>query len=194
MHAERNHLIGKDRSCIVEASFCNFDLEICLGSALEILCDRSALVNAANEQLSHGAGIAGQIVTSGGPSIQEESYKYVRDHGHLKTTEVCRTRAGTLPFEFILHAVGPRCNSAKASLSEWEQLVCTVRNAIKLAESLHIENLVCPIISSGIFGFPVEDAVYCHLQAYVIFAQERDPDSSLKKLIFACFTKKSSIL
>lgn len=69
--------------------------------------DVEAIVNAANAMLQHGGGVAGVISRKGGPQIQEESNAWVREHGPVTHANPAYTRAGRLPFRFIIHAVGP---------------------------------------------------------------------------------------
>jgi len=66
-----------------------------------------AIVNAANEHLAHGGGVAGVIVRRGGHVIQEESSRWVREHGPVPTGGAAITTAGQLPARYVIHAVGP---------------------------------------------------------------------------------------
>ncbi|GAF90961.1 unnamed protein product, partial [marine sediment metagenome] len=66
-----------------------------------------AIVNAANEQLAHGGGVAGAIVRAGGREIQDESRRWVREHGDVPTGGAAITGAGELKARYVIHAVGP---------------------------------------------------------------------------------------
>ena len=66
-----------------------------------------AIVNAANERLAHGGGVAGAIVRQGGQVIQAESDEWVQTHGPVRTGTAAITSAGTLPAGHVVHAVGP---------------------------------------------------------------------------------------
>src|SRR2546422_11703553 len=66
-----------------------------------------AIVNAANEYLSHGGGVAGAIVRRGGPKIQHESDAWVNAHGPAQHDRPALTGAGRLPCRAVIHAVGP---------------------------------------------------------------------------------------
>ena len=110
-----------------------------------------AIVNAANEHLAHGGGVAGAIVRRGGYSIQEESNRWVQAHGPVRTGTTAITGAGNLPCRYVIHAVGPVWHNRG---DEPELLVSAVRNALQLATEHGLRSVSLPAISSGIFGFP----------------------------------------
>lgn len=109
-----------------------------------------AIVNAANERLAHGGGLAGAIVRQGGQVIQAESDEWVQTHGPVRTGTGAITSAGTLPARYVIHAVGPVWGSG----DEEEKLAGAVRSALMLAAERDIRSISLPAISSGIFGFP----------------------------------------
>ena len=111
-----------------------------------------AIVNAANERLAHGGGVAGAIVRQGGQVIQAESDKWVQAHGPVPTGTAAITNAGTLPAGYVIHAVGPVWGSG----DEEEKLAGAVRSALVLAAERDMASISLPAISSGIFGFPKE--------------------------------------
>ncbi len=111
-----------------------------------------AIVNAANERLAHGGGLAGAIVRQGGQVIQAESDEWVQAHGPVRTGTAAITGAGTLPARYVVHAVGPVWGSG----DEEKKLAGAVRSALALAAEGDIRSISIPAISSGIFGFPKE--------------------------------------
>jgi O-acetyl-ADP-ribose deacetylase (regulator of RNase III) len=111
-----------------------------------------AIVNAANERLAHGGGVAGAIVRQGGQVIQAESDEWVQAHGPVRTGTAAITSAGTLPARYVIHAVGPVWGSG----DEEKKLAGAVRSALALAAEGDIRSISLPAISSGIFGFPKE--------------------------------------
>ncbi|TSM60564.1 Poly [ADP-ribose] polymerase 9 [Bagarius yarrelli] len=117
-----------------------------------------AVVNAANEDLSHGAGLAGALSRVGGPMIQKWSKDLVRKYGKVSTGSVISTKAGNLPCKMIIHAVGP-CLSLNPTVEELskasELLQETVQNILKRANSENLQSVAIPAISSGIFNFPL---------------------------------------
>jgi O-acetyl-ADP-ribose deacetylase (regulator of RNase III) len=109
-----------------------------------------AIVNAANEHLAHGGGVAGAISRKGGPTIQRESTAWVSEHGPVRTGTAAITGAGELPCRYVIHAVGPVWGSG----DEQAKLASAVRSALDLADQRGLRTLSIPGISSGIFGFP----------------------------------------
>ena len=109
-----------------------------------------AIVNAANEHLAHGGGVAGAISRRGGPTIQRESTAWVREHGPVHTGSAAITGAGNLPCRYVIHAVGPVWGTG----DEEAKLASAVRSALDLAGQHRLRTVSMPGISSGIFGFP----------------------------------------
>ncbi len=134
-----------------------------------------AIVNAANEHLAHGGGVAGAIVRKGGWQIQEESNRWVSEHGPVRTGSAAITGAGSLPASYVIHAVGPVWGSG----DEVRKLSSAISSALSIACNKNLSSIAFPAISSGIFGFPKE------LCAKVFFDTifeyfESHPDCSLK--------------
>ena len=136
-----------------------------------------AIVNAANEHLAHGGGVAGAIIRRGGYEIQEESSRWVREHGPVPTGSAAITGAGKLPARYVIHAVGPVWGSG----DEEARLSSAVRSALELAAQHNIRSISLPAISAGIFGFPKS------LCAQVILSTVRDflaqhPQASVREV------------
>lgn len=72
-----------------------------------LLIDELVIVNAANEMLAHGGGVAGAIRRAGGPSIQRESSEWVRCHGPVREGSAAWTGGGDMMAPIVIHAVGP---------------------------------------------------------------------------------------
>jgi len=138
-----------------------------------------AIVNAANEHLAHGGGVAGAIVRKGGEVIQEESTAWVREHGPVRTGTAAITGAGRLPAAKVIHAVGPVWRGGKSG--EEEDLASAVQSALALASELDLVSISLPAISSGIFGFPKELCAQVILKAVGEFFQKH-PDASVKEV------------
>jgi O-acetyl-ADP-ribose deacetylase len=123
-------------------------LEIVEGDITELEID--AIVNAANEDLQLGSGVAGAIRERGGPSIQEECDRI----GHTPVGTAVMTGAGNLRAKQVIHAVGPRMGEG----DEDRKLSSAVRSALALADRYGLRSIALPAISTGTFGFPMDRA------------------------------------
>ena len=113
-----------------------------------------AIVNAANVNLAHGAGVAGALSRKGGPSIQKESEDYIKKNGPLKTGGVAVTGAGILKCKHLIHGVGPICARYPKAKSQKLLKTC-VRNVLYRAHKLgDVKSMSMPAISSGVYGCP----------------------------------------
>jgi O-acetyl-ADP-ribose deacetylase (regulator of RNase III) len=113
-----------------------------------------AIVNAANEHLQHGGGVAWAIVRRGGDVIQTESDKWIKQHGLVSHAHPAWTSGGDLPAKYIIHAVGPVWGDG----NEDNKLADAVTGSLRVADELKCESISMPAISTGIFGFPKERA------------------------------------
>ncbi|XP_071020320.1 uncharacterized protein [Oncorhynchus clarkii lewisi] len=113
-----------------------------------------ALVNAANEDLDHAEGVAAALSRAGGPEVQRASRDLVRQIGRVPTGTVVETTGGNLPCKMLLHAVGPVGGSV--GRNERPLLEKTVKAALDLAETMELQTLAMPCISSGILGVPLK--------------------------------------
>ena len=113
-----------------------------------------AIVNAANEQLQHGGGVAWAISKRGGDSIQKESDEWIRKHGPVSHSHPAWTLGGLLPAKYIIHAVGPVWGDG----DEDKKLSDAVTGSLRVADELKCKSISMPAISTGIFGFPKDRA------------------------------------
>ncbi len=139
--------------------------------------DTDAIVNAANSRLAHGGGVAGAIVRKGGREIQEESNRWVQEHGPVPTGQVAVTGAGRLPARYVIHAVGPVWQGGHQN--EDELLRQAVWNSLAKAHDLGLRSIALPAISTGIFGFPKDRGARIIVETVLDFLQ-RHPDSPLR--------------
>ncbi len=115
-----------------------------------------AIVNAANEALQHGAGVAGAIARAGGPSVQEESDAWVAEHGPVAPGRAAVTGGGKMPVRWVIHVVGPRYREGRDNAG---LLAGAVQAALDTAAELGARTVAIPAISTGIFGYPPDEAV-----------------------------------
>jgi len=125
-----------------------------------------AIVNAANQQLQHGGGVAAAISRAGGPQIQQESDEWIEEHGHVTHANPAFTTAGNLPCKYVIHAVGPRWGTG----DEDRKLEDAVTGSLRLANDLGAQSLSLPALSTGIFGFPKKRAAQVILRAIESYA------------------------
>lgn len=123
-------------------------LELVEGDITEL--EVEAIVNAANDQLQLGTGVAGAIRSKGGPSIQEECNRI----GGTPVGTAVMTGAGNLKARHVIHAVGPRMGEG----DEDKKLAAAVRAALALADRRGVKSIALPAISTGNFGFPIDRA------------------------------------
>jgi O-acetyl-ADP-ribose deacetylase len=148
-------------------------IELCQGDLT--LQEVDAIVNAANRQLRHGAGVAGAIVRRGGAEVQRQSDDWVRQHGPVSHAEPAYTSAGRLPCRYVIHAVGPVWGEG----DEDAKLGAAVAGSLKRAAELDLASIALPAISTGIFGFPKERAARVILRA-ILDGLSASPESSLR--------------
>jgi O-acetyl-ADP-ribose deacetylase (regulator of RNase III) len=118
------------------------------------LADVECVVNPANQNLRHRGGLARLISRKAGPGLQDESKAWVKKHGRVSHDSPAYTSAGNLPFRYVIHAVGPVWGSGHEKI----KLSAAVTGSLILAEKLGINSLALPAISTGIFGYPLEEA------------------------------------
>lgn len=119
-----------------------------------------AVVNAANAQLRIGGGVAGALHRAAGPGLEEEC----RPLAPVRPGEAVITGAHELPNNYVIHCLGPVYGVDKP---EDELLACCYRNALQLAEEHGIGSVAFPAISTGAFGYPVEEAAEVAMRTVV---------------------------
>lgn len=132
-----------------------------------------AIVNAANEHLAHGGGIAAAILRRGGDVIQRESDAWVQLHGPVSHERPAYTSAGSIPARFVIHAVGPIWGTG----DEDAKLAAAVTGSLETATELELRSIAIPAISTGIFGFPKQRAAPVMLSAVFAFFARSEPTS-----------------
>jgi len=122
-----------------------------------------AIVNAANSSLMGGGGVDGAIHRAGGPAILAECKNIVAEIGRLPAGKAVITTGGRLTAKYVIHTVGPVYSNGKRG--EAETLASCHRECIQVADEHGLESLSFPAISTGAYGYPVDDAAQVAISA-----------------------------
>jgi O-acetyl-ADP-ribose deacetylase len=142
-----------------------------------------AVVNAANESLQLGAGVAGAIRRRGGPAIQEECDRI----GHCPVGRAVVTGGGELSARWVVHAVGPVWRGGNAG--EEGELESAVFAALARAEEIGARSVAVPAISTGVFGFPLERAAEISVASARSFARNA---KVVERILFCLFDESAA--
>ena len=154
-------------------------LALLQGDITQVRAD--ALVNAANSGLRGGGGVDGAIHDAGGPRIMAECRKI----GGCPTGSAVATTAGDLPAQYVFHAVGPIYRGRK----EDEQLLASAyQSCLNLAEQHHIESIAFPSLSTGVYGYPLEEAASVALRTIIEHIKK---PTSLKQVMMVLYGNRA---
>jgi O-acetyl-ADP-ribose deacetylase (regulator of RNase III) len=128
-----------------------------------------AIVNAANASLAGGGGVDGAIHRHGGPSIMRETDEKYPDG--CPTGSAVASGAGNLKAKFVFHAVGPRWKGGKAN--ESELLRSAYRTCLELAVQHGCRTMAFPSISTGVYGYPIQQAAPLAIQTVLDFFHDK---------------------
>ena len=123
----------------------------CVRGDITSQSDVAAIVNAANAELRSGGGVAGAILSAAGPGLEREA----RRLAPIRPGEAVITGGHELPNRHVIHTLGPVYGRDRP---EAEILANSYRNSLTLAEENELDSIAFPAISTGIFGYPVEEA------------------------------------
>ena len=163
---------------MVDSQKNKISFEICDITKLET----DAIVNAANKTLLGGGGVDGAIHQAAGFKLLEECRTL---HG-CETGEAKITKGYDLKAKYVIHTVGP-VYSGKAS--DAELLAACYRNSLELAKKYDIHSIAFPAISTGVYGYPKEEAAKVALDTISEWLSE-NPDYEMK-VIMSCFDKST---
>jgi O-acetyl-ADP-ribose deacetylase (regulator of RNase III) len=146
-----------------------------------------AIVNAANPSLMGGGGVDGAIHRAGGPAILEECQKIVAQQGRLPTGKAVITTGGNLKAQYVIHTVGPIWHGG--SKNEVALLGSAYYECLKLATENKLASISFPSISTGAYGYPVDEAAEIAVSTVVSFLKEQA--TYLKDVVFVLFDSQT---
>ena len=149
----------------------------CMQGNIAAQDDITAIVNAANTELRSGGGVAGAIHRAAGPELEREA----RSLAPIRPGEAVITGGHNLPNRYVIHTLGPVYGQDRP---EAELLANCYRNSLALAEENGIDSIAFPAISTGVFGYPVEEAAEVALRTVV---EEKERLERVRLIRFVLF-------
>ena len=153
-------------------------IEILQGDITE--ADVDGIVNAANNDLELGGGVAGAIRRKGGPAIQEECHRI----GPIPLGEAAITGGGNLKAKYVIHAASMQLGGRTTA----ENLEASTRNSLRRAGEKGLRSIAFPAVGTGIAGF---DTKQCAEIMLGIASELREGGTSLERIVFVLFDKMS---
>ena len=143
--------------------------------------DVDAIVNAANDRLLPGGGVCGAIHAAAGTGLAAECARI----GPCDTGDAKLTGGHMLKARFVIHAVGPVWHGGH--MGEIGHLASCYRRALELARDSGAKSVAFPAISTGIYGFPTDQAASISVRTVADFLSHHDPHGVVLQVIFCCF-------
>lgn len=137
-----------------------------------------AIVNAANVRLAGGAGVDGAIHRAGGPAIMDQCRKI----GGCPTGQAVITTGGHLQAKYVIHTVGPVYRGG--SNNEANLLQSAYRESLCLALKNNLQSISFPAISSGVYGYPMDEVAHLALQVCIEFSGEHTGIEFIRHILF----------
>jgi O-acetyl-ADP-ribose deacetylase (regulator of RNase III) len=151
-----------------------------------------AVVNAANRHLAGGAGVDGAIHARGGPAIMRETRQRYPDG--CPTGSAVISEAGQLAAKYVLHTVGPIWNGGQDD--EAELLASAHRRCLELAVEHDCDSVAFPAISTGVYGYPIDQAARVALREVMQFLNRHGQPGLVRFVLFDghAFTRFAQVL
>jgi len=162
--------------CIMQIKINNSILELVQGDITKQ--DTEAIVNAANSGLRGGGGVDGAIHRAGGPQIMEEC----RTIGGCPTGSAVITTGGRLQARYVIHTVGPIYHGGDRE--EAELLASAYRSSLKLASEKGISAIAFPSLSTGAYGYPLDEAARIAIKTVVDYLKDHPEIGVVRFVLF----------
>ncbi len=164
-------------------------LELIRGNIIETKVD--AIVNAANAELTRGSGVDAAIRDAGGEEIDRECERILEDEGFCPPGKSVITTGGNLYARHVIHTVGPIWQGGNRS--EPVLLADCYKNSLQLAVENGIESIAFPSISTGNYGYPIEEAARVALTAVREFVEQVQQNNGIvpERIQFALFDEEA---
>lgn len=159
----------------------NTNLKLFQGDIATLVAD--VIVNASNNKLTGGAGVDADIYKAAGPEL----FKACLALGGCETSQAKITMGYNLPAKFVIHTVGPVYKGGEGFEASF--LEDCYKNSLVLAEQRHARSIAFPAISTGAYGFPVEEACSIALETVQEFLDD-NPETSIKEITFVCLKEQ----
>lgn len=140
--------------------------------------DVDAIVNAANAQLQPGGGVCGAIHRAAGRNLREACAAI----GGCETGDAVHTQGFDLKAKFVIHAVGPVWHGGQQN--EAGLLASCYRTSLKIAKEIGARSLAFPAISTGIYGYPLDQATTIAVETVRAFLAE---EAAVERVVFCVF-------
>jgi len=156
-------------------------VELVQGDITRELLD--AIVNAANSGLMGGGGVDGAIHNAGGPAIRQECREIIDRQGPLPAGEAVLTSGGRMAARHVIHTVGPVWRGG--GHDEAETLARCYRKSLELAAARGLSSVAFPAISTGVYGYPVDQAAGVALSTVREVLRAGSPVSLVRCVLFS---------
>ena len=159
--------------------------EVILGDITTL--DVDVIVNAANPSLLGGGGVDGAIHRAAGPALLAACKQVLQQQGECPPGHAVITIAGNLPASAVIHTVGPVWHGGDRM--EAQTLADAYKNSLQLASANNYRSIAFPAISTGVYGYPKEEAAEIAVRTVTAFLTRYNP---LERVLFVCFDEETA--
>ena len=161
--------------------------EVILGDITTL--DVDVIVNAANPSLLGGGGVDGAIHRAAGPALLAACKQVLQQQGECPPGHAVITIAGDLPASAVIHTVGPVWHGGDHM--EAQTLADAYKNSLQLAAANNYRSIAFPAISTGVYGYPKEEAAEIAVRTVTAFLTRYNP---LERVLFVCFDEETAAI